>query len=415
MTSRERVRAVIHGQVPDRVPVDLGGTTLTGISVDEYVELAAYLGIDAEMPKVVDTFQMLARVSDEMRQWLGSDVVSVENPSIAWGYRNANWKPWKTPHGTPVLVPGQFCVKQREDGVYQLYDASGKLAGQMPENGYYFDRVFPDVKIDLMDDIQFMDPEVFRKSIPIYTDEELLQIQRQSQFFYDYTQYSVHGEFLKGNLGTGGVFAGHPLSQWLCVALLEPEYAAEMVGVYAETTIENFKLYRQAVGDRIDTIFVSATDFGTQMGEMYTPDTFADIYLPNYKKINQYIHDNSPYKIIFHSCGSIRNILPYFVEAGVDILNPVQTSAAGMDPQTLKDLYGDQLVFWGGGVDTQGVFPHGTPEQVRQQVQERLKIFGHNGGFVFAAVHNIQYGIPLENIVAMVEAVREFGTYPLGE
>lgn len=106
MTARERVRAVINGQIPDRVPVDIGGTTLSGISVDEYAELAAHLGIDAEMPKVVDTYQMLARVSDEMRQWFGGDVVSVENPSIAWGYRNAGWKPWKTAHGTPVLVPG---------------------------------------------------------------------------------------------------------------------------------------------------------------------------------------------------------------------------------------------------------------------------------------------------------------------
>lgn len=411
MTARERVCAVINGRIPDRVPVDIGGTTLSGISVDEYAELAAHLGIDAEQPKVVDTYQMLARVSDEMRQWFGGDVVSVENPSIAWGYRNEGWKPWATPHGTPVLVPGQFHVEQRSDGVYELFDASGKLAGQMPDKGYYFDKVFPDVKADLMGDIVCMDPDVFRKSIPVYSDDELRQIQTRAQFLHRYTQYSVHGEFLRGNLGTGGVFAGHPLSQWLCVTMLEPEYAAEMVEVYAQATLENFKLYRQAVGDCVDTIFVSATDYGTQNGEMYTPDVFKEIYLPNYKKINTYIHENSPYKIIFHSCGSIRNILPYFVEAGVDILNPVQTSAAGMDPQTLKSLYGDKLVFWGGGVDTQGVFPNGTPEQVRAQVKERIEIFGRGGGFVFSPVHNIQYGVPLENIVAMVEAVREFGAY----
>lgn len=281
----------------------------------------------------------------------------------------------------------------------------------MPDKGYYFDKVFPDVKADLMGDIVCMDPEVFRKSIPVYTDDELRQIQTRARFLHQYTQYSVHGEFLRGNLGTGGVFAGHPLSQWLCVTLLEPEYAAEMVEVYAEATLENFKLYRQAVGDCIDTIFVSATDYGTQNGEMYTPDVFEEIYLPNYKKINAYIHENSPYKIIFHSCGSIRNILPYFVDAGVDILNPVQTSAVGMEPETLKSLYGDKLVFWGGGVDTQGVFPNGTPEQVRAQVKERIEIFGRGGGFVFSPVHNIQYGVPLENIVAMVDAVREFGAY----
>ncbi len=411
MTSRERVKAVINGQVPDRIPVDLGGTTLTGISIDEYAELAAYLGVDAEMPKVVDTYQMLARVSDEMRQWFGSDVVSVENPCVAWGYRNANWKSWITPKGTPVLVPGQFDVKQTEDGTYELKDSNGKLAGRMPDKGYYFDKVFPDVVEDLMGDIVFMDAEEFRKSIPVYTEDELRQIEKRAKFLHDNTQYSVHGEFLRGNLGTGGVFAGHPLSQWLCVTLLEPEYAAEMVEVYAEQTIENFKLYQQAVGSNIDTIFVSATDFGTQNGEMYTPEVFKEIYLPNYKKINEYIHQSSPYKIIFHSCGSICNILPYFVEAGVDILNPVQTSAAGMNPQYLKDTYGDKLVFWGGGVDTQGVFPKGTPDEVRAQVKERIEIFGKNGGFVFSTVHNIQYGVPIENIVAMVEAVRDFGSY----
>ncbi len=411
MTSRERIRAVINGQVPDRVPVDIGGSTLTGINVEEYMELAAALHIDAQMPKVVDTYQMLARVGEDMRHWFGSDVVGVENPSIAWGYKNTNWKPWTTPNGANVLVPGQFNAKQDESGMYLLYDANGKLAGQMPDKGYYFDKIFPDINIGVMDDIEFTDPDDFKKSIPIYTDKELRLIEARAKHLYNYTDYSVHGEFLKGNLGTSGVFAGHPLEQWLCVTIMEPEYAAEMVEVYADTTIENFKLYRQAVGDTIDTIFVSSTDYGTQNSELYTPDVFKEIYLPQYKRINGYIHDNSNYKIIFHCCGSIRNILPYFVEAGVDILNPVQTSATGMDPQVLKDLYGDKLVFWGGGVDTQGVYPNGTPQEVKAQVKERIEVLGKNGGFVFTPVHNTQYGVPVENIIAMMEAVREFGKY----
>ncbi|WP_215696249.1 uroporphyrinogen decarboxylase family protein [Clostridium sp. MCC353] len=259
-----------------------------------------------------------------------------------------------------------------------------------------------------------MDPDEFKKTIPLYTDEELKIIEKRGDFFAKNTELSVLGEFLKGNLGTSGVFAGHPFTQWMCVVMLEPDYAVSLVEAYAERTIENFKLYRQAVGNNIDTIFVSSTDFGTQNAEFYRPDVFKEIYFPSYKKINDYIHGNSEYKIIFHSCGSIRNILPYFVEAGVDILNPVQISAAGMDAGELKKEFGDKIIFWGGGIDTQHIYPDGTAEEVRAHVKERIEILGKDGGFVFTPIHNTQYGVPPENIEAMIETVLKYGRYDSG-
>lgn len=410
MTSRERVRAVIDGKIPDRVPIDIGATTLTGIHVDAYLQLADYLGLDCAYPKLIDQFQMLARVEGPIRNWLHNDILSVENISISWGYKNTNWKPWTTQAGNPVLVPGDFDAKTLPDGKIQLFSTAGKLVGQMPKGGLYFDRVHSGT-IDIMADIEMMDTKKFYESIPLYSDEELRILEKRAKLYYESTDYSIHGEFLKANLGTSGLFGIHPFEQWMCVVLLEPEYAAEMVKTYTDKALENLKMYLQAVGKYIDTIFVSSTDFGTQNGTFYSPEVFQDIYAGQYKRVNDYIHANSNIKTMFHCCGAIHSIIPHFINAGVDILNPVQTSCDGMDPQRLKDDFGSQIVFWGGGVDTQNTFPCGTKEDVANEIKERIKIFGKNGGFVFSPVHNTQYGVPPQNIEAAVQTVMEYGKY----
>jgi uroporphyrinogen-III decarboxylase len=162
------------------------------------------------------------------------------------------------------------------------------------------------------------------------------------------------------------------------------------------------------MGRLVDIIFICGADFGTQNSTFCSEDTFRELYMPYYKKINDWIHKNTAWKTFKHSCGAIEPFMKLFIEAGFDIINPVQCSAKGMDPKILKDRYGDKLVFWGGGVDTQWVLPFGTMEEIRQQVLERCKIFSHNGGFVFNAIHNIQANTPVENIAAMIKAVKEF-------
>jgi len=214
-------------------------------------------------------------------------------------------------------------------------------------------------------------------------------------------------------LGSNGIFAGHTIVDWLCLLISDKEYAFSILQVTAERAVENLKLYLQAVGDYLDTIFISGTDFGTQKGELFNPDIFRELYVPNMKLINDYVHKHSKAKTMYHSCGSNFNLIEYFIEAGVDILNPVQTAAANMDPVVLKKKFGDRIVFWGGGIDTQTVLPYGTVENVRDQVKERILALATGGGFVFTQVHNIQHGVPPQNIVAMADAVLEFGKYPL--
>lgn len=410
MTSRERVRAAINHREPDRVPIDIGGTKVTGIHVDEYIKIGRYLGIDVEPPKCYEQFQMLARVEEPVLRWLHGDVIQLENVYETWGYKNADWKPWVNTAGNTILMPGTFQCKVKENGDIALFDSGGKHAADMAANGGYFERL-PNPPLDLMKEISFMDVQKFRKTIPMYSDEELGILEKRAKFLYENTDYSIHGGALKGKLGTTGIFAGHPFTEWLCILAGEPEYAGELLEAAGDAAVENMRRYLQAVGPYIDTILISTTDFGTQTGELFSPETFRELYMPNYKKMCSFVHKNAQAKTMFHSCGSIRNIIPFFIEAGCDILNPIQANSYRMEPGELKRAYGDQLVFWGAGVDSQTVYPLGTPQEVRSQVKTRLRELMPGGGCVFSPIHNTQYDVPVENVQAFVDTVLEFGIY----
>ncbi|MDR0669592.1 MAG: hypothetical protein LBF95_05880 [Treponema sp.] len=407
MTSRERVLKAVNHEVPDRIPVDLGGTNATSIHVDEYIEIGKYLGIDLELPKVYDTFQMMARVEGPVMNWLHTDVIQVENYITAWDYPNKDWKPWKTTKGNPVLVPGAFHVETDAQGTYHLYDTKGREVAYMPSNGIYFDR---NDSTAIRDEITFADPQAWKKSISCYTDEELRVMEKTAKFLHDNTDYFIFGDFRKCRLSsTASTFAGHSMPEWLCVLLTEEDYAREIVGVSAEKALENAKLYLDAVGPYINALFVSSTDFGTQRGELFNPEIFKRIYAPAYKMVNEFIHHYGDIKTFFHSCGSIKGFIPYFIEAGVDILNPVQYKAAGMDLETLKKSYGDKIVFWGGGLDTQHTLPFGTKEEIIEETKHNIRVLNQNGGAVFALTHNLQSGVPPENLELMLKTVLEYG------
>ncbi|MFQ6095748.1 MAG: uroporphyrinogen decarboxylase family protein, partial [Candidatus Bathyarchaeia archaeon] len=167
------------------------------------------------------------------------------------------------------------------------------------------------------------------------------------------------------------------------------------------------------VGDRVTAVFVTGTDFGTQKRPIMSNVTYRKLYKPFHKRVNDWVHENTGWKTFIHSCGAIEPLIKEFIEAGFDILNPVQTSAANMAPRKLKAKYGDKVTFWGGGVDTQRTLPFCTPEEVRKEVHRRIRIFAPGGGFVFNTIHNVQPRLPIENVVAMYEAVREYGSYPI--
>jgi uroporphyrinogen-III decarboxylase len=175
-----------------------------------------------------------------------------------------------------------------------------------------------------------------------------------------------------------------------------------------EVALANLERLAAALGDRVQVTLVTGTDFGAQAGAFISPQSYRDLYQPFHRAINDWVHRHTSWKTFIHSCGAVLELIPDFIASGFDILNPVQVNAAGMIPATLKERYGDRLVFWGGGVDTQRTLPFGTPAQVREKVRESLETFGRGGGYIFAAVHNIQAGVPTENLLALFEAVRDF-------
>ena len=198
------------------------------------------------------------------------------------------------------------------------------------------------------------------------------------------------------------------ITEWYMSTVLRQDLLHEIFEKQTDIAIENLKILAEKMGDSVDAAFICGTDFGTQDSSFCSTDTFDELYMPYYKKVNGWIHESTNWKTFKHSCGAVENFMSHFIEAGFDIINPVQCSAAGMDPKILKERYGRDLVFWGGGVDTQRTLPFCNPQEVRAEVLERCEIFSRDGGFIFNAIHNVQAQTPVENIVAMIEAVKEF-------
>lgn len=414
MTSRERVRAAIHHQTPDRIPLDLGSTPVTGIHVSTYARLRQALGFPPTPPRVGEPFQMLAELDPEVAECLGVDTAAIQLPNTLFGFPNRNWKPFRLFDGTDVLVSEYFLAETDANGDLLMRPAGDPAAppcARMPKDGDFFDAIVrqePDAEARL-DPREFAEQQVSR-----YTDEQLACLQKQADDLYRNTDKSLVGCWWQGGLGdialVPGLNVAHPKGirdpqRWYEMLVERPDYIREIFEIQFAIAFENLKLYREAVGDKIDVVVVSGTDFGSQRGPLVSPQMYRELFKPFHKRINDWVHQNTGWKTFYHSCGSVAAFLDDFVEAGVDILNPVQCSASGMDAQGLKDKYGAKLVFWGGGVNTQQTLPFGTPEQVRAEVAERMRIFGRGGGFVFNTIHNIQAKTPTANVVALFETV----------
>ncbi len=420
MTSRERVKLAINRKEADRVPLDLGSTLVTGIQANIYSKLKNALGISKGLVKVYDPFQMLAEVEDELKQLLGVDTYGIQLPVTIFGYRNENWKTFKMFDGTEVLISGNFEYDVLENGDIVQYpkgDRDAPPSGKMPKGGYYFDTI---VRQGPIDESRLDPKEWAEQTYSLYTEEDLEYLEKTSRWYYENTDYSLVGNFWGAGFGDIAIVPGphipHPKGirdpeEWYISTITRKQYIKEIFQYQFELQMKNLKLYRQAVQDRIDIIVMGGTDFGAQNGPFISPSLYREVFKPLHKAMNDWIHKNTDWKTFYHSCGSDVDFLDDFVSAGVDILNPVQISAFGMDPSFLKKNYGDKLVFWGGGVDTQKTLPFGTPEEVKKEVENNMLIFAKGGGFVFNTVHNIQADIPVDNLVAMFETVRKKGDY----
>jgi uroporphyrinogen-III decarboxylase len=285
---------------------------------------------------------------------------------------------------------------------------------KMPASSYFFDSI--DRSCDF--DVNNPDPRGdFGDAFKTFDDNTARYLENESKNLFENTSYGVVGNFGGGGFGDVGQLPGQSiknpkgirrLDDWLVAHILYPDYILELFEFQADIAIKNLKIYRDAVGDRIQVIYVSGTDFGTQKSELISPEIYRKLYKPFNKKINDWIHNNTSWKTFYHSCGSIINILDDLIESGVDIINPVQCSAEGMEPNLLKSKYGDKVVFWGGAVDTQAILPFGSKEDVANQVKERLEIFTKGGGYVFSTIHNIVGNIPIDNIISMLDAIKNY-------
>jgi hypothetical protein len=416
MTSRERVRSAINHQVPDRVPLDLGSTLVTGIQASIYAKLKKALGISGGNIRVYDPFQMLAEVEEEVKKALGVDTYGIQLPVNIFGYRNENWKPFTMFDGTEVLISGHFEYDVLENGDIVQYpkgDRSAPPSGKMPEGGYYFDSI---VRQEPIDESKLDPKEWVMQTYSLYTEEDLRYLEETSRWYFENTDYALIGNFWGAGFGDIAIVPGphipHPKGirdpeEWYVSVITRKQYIKDIFGYQFELQMKNLKMYREAVGERIEVIVMSGTDFGSQHGPFISPAAYRDMFKPLHRAMNDWVHENTPWKTFFHTCGSIAAFLDDFAEAQVDILNPVQISAFGMEPELLKEQYGDRFVFWGGGVDSQGVLSFGTPEEVRLQVAHNIEVFSRGGGFVFNNVHNIQTTVPLDNLLAFFATLKK--------
>jgi hypothetical protein len=415
MSSRERVRKAIHHEQPDRPPLDLGSTAVTGIQASAYARLKKALGITSGAVRVYDPYQMLAEVEDPVKKSLGVDTFGIQLPRTFFGYRNESWKPFTMFDGTDVLISGHFTFDVLPNGDIVQYpggDRSAPPSGRMPKGGYYFDTV---VRQEPIDEAKLDPHEWVEQTYALYTDEDLRFIEETSRWWYDNSQYSLLGNFWGAGFGDIATVPGpaiaHPKGicdpeEWYVSSLTRTDYVKEIFHLQLELQMKNLLLYHQAVGDRIDVIVMSGTDFGSQNGPFISPTFYREIFKPLHAVMNGWVHANTEWKTFYHTCGSIVAYMDDFAEAGIDILNPVQVSAAGMDPRALKEGYGDRFVFWGGAVDAQHTLAFGTPASVRAEAARNIRIFGAGGGFVYNNVHNIQATVPTDNMIAMLESVR---------
>ncbi|HDL18720.1 MAG TPA: methyltransferase [Bacteroidetes bacterium] len=415
MTSRQRVLTTLNHKTADKIPMDFGGTGVTGIHIKIVAALRDYYGLEKRPVKAFEPYQMLGLVEDDLAEAMGIDVVGLHGRKTLFGFANENWREFRMPWGQVVLVPENFKTTVDEKGDLLIYpegDTGVPPSGRMPYDGYFFDTIIRQNHFNENN----LNPEDNLEEFGLVSEDDLQYYRAETERLAQ-TGKAVIAGF--GGIGFGDIalvpapFLKDPrgirdIMEWYISTAIRQDYIHKIFDKQCEIGLENLQRIHAVVGDDIDVLFVCGTDFGTQTSGFCSTDTFNSLYALYYKRINNWVHENTKWKTFKHSCGAVEMFMPYFIESGFDIINPVQCSAAGMEPEKLKYRYGDKLVFWGGGIDTQKTLPFGMPEEIREEVFRRCEVFSKDGGFVFNAVHNIQANTPIKNVVAMLNALKEF-------
>lgn len=385
MNSRDRVLATLAHQEPDRIPLDIGGAAACGINVIAYQNLVEYLGIRIKDIKLSDVSSQLASVDEIVYKKLGVDVrpIGIDEKSIILNDAD----------------PG-YSIKEELDH-YWFIDEWGRKWKKPKNGGLYYDIVgFPLADIDLKD-----------YKWPDLTDPKWFSgLRKEAEHYKNETDAALTFDHAMGNgfLQMGGQLFGY--ERWFTMLALEQKKVEEYLDHFLEFKIAYYNNLLEQIGDMID-IVCERDDLGTQNSTWISKDMYRSLIKPRQKKLISFIKKRADVKIFFHSDGSVYDFIPDLIEIGVDILNPIQFTAAKMDTARLKLEFGKDLVFWGGGIDTQKVLPYGTKQEIENEVKKRIDDLAHGGGFVFAAVQDIQVDVPPENIMAMLEALDKYGHY----
>jgi len=414
--SRANLQKTLNHEQPDRMVVDFGASPVTGIHVNLVSQLREHFGLEKKAVKVCEPYQMLGEVEDDLQEAMGVDVIGVSPSSDMFGNPMKDWKEYLTPWGQVVLVPGSFTVSVDENGDTLLYpqgDASVAPSAKMPKAAYFFDAVNrqepldesklnPEDNVEEFTAIGAADLEYWKRVLPE-------AVQKGKGVLANFGGTGIGDIALVPGLNLKAPKGIRDVADWYMSTLMRPDYLHYIFEKQTDVALENLSLIKDIAGNQVDVAYICGTDFGTQDSSFCSIETYEELYAPYYKKINNWIHENTPWKTFKHSCGAVEPFMESFIDSGFDIINPVQINAAGMDPVLLKQKYGDRLTFWGGGVDTQKVLPFGTPEEVKAHVLKECEILAPGGGFVFNTVHNMQANVPLQNVLAMLEAIRQFG------
>jgi hypothetical protein len=414
-TSRERLVAALNHKQPDRVPIDFGGHMCSGIHASCVASLRDHYGLEKRPVRIHEPYQMLGLIEEDLIDAMGIDVTGVAGRKCKFGFPvGEKWKTWDF-RGLEVLVPEGFNVTINDNGDTLMYpqgDTTAPPSAAMPQGSYFFDCI---VRQDPLDEDK-LDPKDNMEEFGAVTDEDLVHFARATAAARA-TGLGVVASFggtTFGNVGdVPGPMLKHPkgirdITEWYVSTSRRQDYIHKVFEWQCSIALQNLERIYAVVGDNVDVMYLCGTDFGTQTSAFCSVKTFENLYFPYYRQICDWVHAHTQWKVLKHCCGAVSKFIPSFIEAGIDILNPVQCSATGMEPEELKASFGERITFWGGGVDTQHVLPFGTPAEVREQVLRRCEIFAPGGGFVFNSIHNVQAGTPTENIVAMIDAVHEF-------
>lgn len=414
MTSKQRVQSALNHHSPDHIPVDFGSTSVTGIHCKIVEELRRHYGLDPHPVRVIEPFQMLGEIEEDLQEIIGVDCVPVFGRKNMFDIDETQLHEQVTPWGQKVLIASDIDLTTDKKGNVYIY-ASGDRAyppsAVMPADCYFINAT---ERQEYVNDEEIT-PEDNLEEFGFISEEDLLYY-KETVDRAAATGKAVVASFGGTALGDIAFVPGMGLknpkgirnvSEWYMSTVMRFDHVQTIFEKQTDIAIANYQRLWDTVGDKVDVVFTCGTDFGTQDSQFCSLDTFKELWHPHYKRMNDWIHANTSWKVFKHTCGAIMPILPGLVEAGFDIINPVQINAKDMDPSVLKKEYGSLLTFWGGGIDTQRVLPGATPQEVRSHVLQECDILGADGGFIFNAVHNIQANAPIQNVVAMIETLRE--------